>query len=87
MIPPNTIANPITVLENFLDVWSGDLGLDIGPHLSCDECEALCDLMEVYRDREVAEQIRLYHALSDDDGDMPQHVSIKAQHQREEADV
>lgn len=81
-IVPTTIKNQADALHGFLEVWSDEYLLsDIGPKITCQECEVLARLLEAHGLRLNAEALRLSHSLSDDDGDMARHVAIKKAHQ------
>lgn len=86
MIPPNTRPDVLETMSYFFSVWSSDILDDIGPHLSCQECEALCDLLEVFGYLSAASRLRDSHSRSDSEGDDAQHLSIKAELERTDAE-
>lgn len=76
------IKRQAEALHQFLCIWSeGILLSDIGPKLTCMECEALAKLLEAHGLGMSAETLRLDHSLADDEGDMQKHVAIKKAHQ------
>lgn len=78
----NDIKVRADALHGFLEVWSEAYLLsDIGPKLTCLECEVLAKLIEAHGMFTAAEHLRREHSLSDDDGDMDSHVAIKKAHQ------
>lgn len=64
-------------LDNFLRLFSGQLLRDIGPRLTCLEAEALAELMETHGRKAEAHALRVAHAESDEEGDMPKHLALK----------
>ena len=72
-------ANATTELLNVLN-W--ELLQDLGPRLSCTECEALAMWLEAYGEVEDAGILRKSHAMEDDEGD--QHWDLRKQIEKEE---
>lgn len=60
-----------------MDVLAGDLANDIGKHLNCGECNAMCDWLEAHGDVAGADNLRRAHAMSDDEGD--EHWELRQQ--------
>lgn len=69
---------PAQALENFLDTWSDGILLnDLGPHLSCTECNALADLLRAHGHDSAAASLVEGHCLSDDEGDDADHFALR----------
>lgn len=65
-------------LDELLGVMDGLLTHDLGPHLTCTECEAFAEFLEAFGHEDAATSLREGHALDDDEGDLPEHVALKA---------
>lgn len=62
-------------LEIFLDVWcSGSMLFELGPHLTCQEANALAGLFRERGFDHEAETLLNGHALGDEDGDQLEHL-------------
>lgn len=72
-------------LLNFLGVWTADKNMlsDLGPVLTCSECEVLAELFEalnpeLYDGAGCAKALREGHCRKDEEGDSETHLKIKA---------
>lgn len=56
--------------SKLLDIFSDSFLLEeLGPKLTCVECDALCEWLRAYEDCEGAGILMDSHAMSDDEGD------------------
>ena len=75
--PGPTADEKAQCLQRFLEVFSDQmLQNDIGPHLSCSECEALASLLTVHGVD--AESLLDGHAMGDEEGDDEEHLKRQA---------
>ena len=67
-------------LVSFLEAFTKfDTLSDIGPALTCLECEAMANLLHFFDEEEAARVLRKAHVESDDEGDLREHVELKQQ--------
>lgn len=68
----------------FLDVWSDPVLLDdVGPRMTCTECEAFAEFLTAFGHTDSAQALRLGHSLEDEEGDHEEHLKIKAAYEAE----
>lgn len=63
-------AATLIALHDMLEVWDDYTFADIGPHLTCNEAEALAHLMRAAGREDRATALIDGHATEDDEGDM-----------------
>lgn len=67
-----------SALVNFIKVFSSESALrDIGPNLTCEECDALYDLLMEHGQRDAADTLLRAHVRCDTDGDSVEHLEMK----------
>lgn len=79
----STLVSQAAALTTFLETFDYMTLNDIGPHLSCIECEAMAILFEVHSLGGAAKALREGHAAEDEEGDMPKHLELKEQLEKE----
>jgi hypothetical protein len=82
---PNVIqkagaTDPAVALADFLNVFEPGVLEDIGPQLTCNECEALCNLFSSNGQGTKAKILRAAHALGDnEESDFEEHLELKSE--------
>lgn len=66
-------------ITNLIHLFDHALCYEIGPKLSCNECEIFCKFFEAHGEVNVAQTLRIAHSIHDVRGDMPSHLKIKRQ--------
>src|SRR5688572_10404682 len=76
---PHELAARAQSIQSLLDDLSEHCLFDIGPHLSCDECEALANVFYFHGYKEKAAALRYGHVSADsaDEGDCKEHLELK----------
>ena len=80
-----TIVRQATALAHFLDVWTSDPDLltELGPKLTCQEANALGDLLLSYDYPNAHDVLLDAHSEGDESGDDEEHLQIKAANRTE----
>lgn len=65
----STIMRQAEATTKLLNVLCQDLLYELGPKLTCIECETLCEWLEAYGEMEDADTLRRSHAMQDEEGD------------------